>query len=199
HVLRDLLLQAGGNLPLSPHVRDAGRGRDREAGRDGNSDRRHLGEADPFAAEQLAAEVRSFREVEYVAVVHSGQDYRGFFGRLDGPTRDSDTDAMRCTSLMLALLALLVVLSMAGGGFLDGPHWPCLPWRTPVCATTTFSRPRARDPPRRFPHSVMASTPVVHHCPRTGSIRRGAPQSTSRPEKRLLGHTGPHVFLIASR
>jgi hypothetical protein len=27
---------------------------------------------------------------------------------------------MRCTSLMLALLALLVVLSMAGGGFFDG-------------------------------------------------------------------------------
>ena len=60
HVLRDLLLQARGNLPAGPHVRDAGRGRDREAGRDGNSDRRHLGEADPLAAEQLAAELRSF-------------------------------------------------------------------------------------------------------------------------------------------
>jgi hypothetical protein len=60
HVLRDLLLQAGWNLPSGPHVGDAGRGRDREAGRDGNSDRRHLGEADPLAAEQLAAELRSF-------------------------------------------------------------------------------------------------------------------------------------------
>ena len=120
HVLRDLLLQAGGNLPLCPHVRDAGRGRDREAGRDGNSDRRHLGEADPLAAEQLAAELRSFREVEDVAVVHSGQDYRGFFGRLDGPKADSDTDAMRRMPLMLALLALLVMLSVAGGGFFDG-------------------------------------------------------------------------------
>ena len=62
----------------------------------------------------------SFREVEHVAVVHPGQDYRGSFRRLDGPKADSDTDAMRRTSLMLALLALLVVLSMAGGGFFDG-------------------------------------------------------------------------------
>jgi hypothetical protein len=120
HVLRDLLLQARGNLPAGPHVRNAGRGRDREAGRDGNSDRRHLGEADPLAAEQLAAELRSFREVEDVAVVHPGQDYRGSFRHLDGPKADSDTDAMRRMPLMLALLALLVLLSVAGGGFFDG-------------------------------------------------------------------------------
>ena len=86
----------------------------------GNSDRRHLGEADPLAAEQLAAELRSLREVEDVALVHPGQDYHVSFRRLDGPKADSDTGAMRRMPLMLALLALLVMLSVAGGGFFDG-------------------------------------------------------------------------------
>jgi hypothetical protein len=53
-------------------------------------------------------------------VVHPGQDYRGSFRHLDGPKADSDTDAMRRMPLMLALLALLVLLSVAGGGFFDG-------------------------------------------------------------------------------
>jgi hypothetical protein len=120
HVLRDLLLQAIGNLPPRPHVGDASPRRDREAGRDRDSDRRHLGEADSLAAEQLAAEVRSFGEVVDVAVVHSVRDYHGSSRRLDGPKAGTETDAMRRTLLMLTLLALLVMLSVAGGGFFDG-------------------------------------------------------------------------------
>jgi len=54
-VLVDLGVESIRELLAALHVRAAGVGRDREAGRDGNAERGHLRESDPLAAEQLAA------------------------------------------------------------------------------------------------------------------------------------------------
>ena len=50
-------------LLAGPHVLDAGLRRDREAGRNGNAERRHLGETCSLATEQLTTEVGTLREV----------------------------------------------------------------------------------------------------------------------------------------
>jgi hypothetical protein len=47
-------------------------------------------------------------------------DYHAFFRSLDGPKAASETRPMRRAPLLLTLLALLVTLSVAGGGFFDG-------------------------------------------------------------------------------
>ena len=62
HVLVDLLLEPRRQV-AARHVRAAGVGRDREPGRDGNAQLRHLGETDALAAEELAAAVGGLVEV----------------------------------------------------------------------------------------------------------------------------------------
>ena len=63
HVLGDLGRRGPSGRSPRRHVGAAGVGRDREAGRDGQPERGHLGEADPLAAEQLAAAVGGLVEV----------------------------------------------------------------------------------------------------------------------------------------
>ena len=65
-VLGDLVLEPRRQAALA-QVRAAGVGRDREAGRHGNAELRHLGEPDALAAEQLAAAVGGLVEVVDVA------------------------------------------------------------------------------------------------------------------------------------
>ena len=72
-VLADLVVEPLRNVLAARHVGAAGIGRDREPGRHGNAERRHLGEADALAAEQLAA-ARGLL-VEVVDVAH-GADPR---------------------------------------------------------------------------------------------------------------------------
>src|SRR5439155_5021167 len=59
----DLFLETSRERAAVAHVLDGGRGRDREAGGYGNPDCGHLGEAGALAAEELAAQIGSFREV----------------------------------------------------------------------------------------------------------------------------------------
>ena len=65
-MLADLLVEACGQAALA-HVRAAGVGRDREAGRHRDAELRHLGEADPLAAEEIASAVGGLVEGVYVA------------------------------------------------------------------------------------------------------------------------------------
>ncbi len=60
-VLRDLLVEPVGQAALA-HVRPAGVGRDREPGGNRHAELRHLRQADPLAAEQLAAAFRGLVE-----------------------------------------------------------------------------------------------------------------------------------------
>ena len=53
--------------PPDGHERAAGVGRDREAGGNGDAELRHLGEADPLAAEQVAAALGGLVEAVDVA------------------------------------------------------------------------------------------------------------------------------------
>ena len=62
HVRRDLALEPRRQVTVG-HVGAAGVGRDREAGRNRQPERRHLREADPLAAEQLAPTARRLVEV----------------------------------------------------------------------------------------------------------------------------------------
>ena len=63
HVLGNLVLEPVGKL-VRRHVGAAGVGRDREPGRHGQPELRHLGEPDPLPAEQLAPPARRLVEVE---------------------------------------------------------------------------------------------------------------------------------------
>ena len=66
-VPRDLVVEALGDVATCRHVRAAGVGRDREAGRDGDPELRHLGEPDSLAAEELPPAARVLVEVVHVA------------------------------------------------------------------------------------------------------------------------------------
>ena len=57
------------DLAAGRHVRAAGVGRDREAGGNGDAELRHLGEADPLAAEELATTLGGLVEVVDVVVI----------------------------------------------------------------------------------------------------------------------------------
>ena len=63
HVLVDLLVEPVRELAARGHVTPAGVGRDREAGRNGNPELRHLGQADALAAQQAAPTLRGLVEV----------------------------------------------------------------------------------------------------------------------------------------
>ncbi len=62
-VLVDLRFEALGKLTAGGHVGAAGVRRDREAGRNRDAELRHLGEADPLAAEEVATALRRLVEV----------------------------------------------------------------------------------------------------------------------------------------
>ncbi len=84
-VLRNLGVEPVRQLAAAGHVRAARVGRDREARRDGNAERGHLGEPDSLAAEQLAPAAAGVL-VEVVDVAHR----RGIFpqapvGHTPGP------------------------------------------------------------------------------------------------------------------
>ena len=66
-VLVDLVVEARGDLAPGCQVRAAGIGRDREPVGDRDAELRHLGEADPLPAEELATAARVLAEVEDVA------------------------------------------------------------------------------------------------------------------------------------
>ena len=66
-MLCDLLLQTVGQLAAGGHVGAAGVGRDREARRHRDAERRHLGKADPLATEELAPTAGVLFEVVDVA------------------------------------------------------------------------------------------------------------------------------------
>ena len=66
-VLVDLVVEPLGDLAAAGHVGAARVGRDREPGRHGNAELRHLGEADPLSAEELATAARVLVEVVDVA------------------------------------------------------------------------------------------------------------------------------------
>ena len=66
-VLRDLRLETLGQLAAGGHVGAAGVGRDREARRHRDAERRHLGETDPLATEELAPAAGVLFEVVDVA------------------------------------------------------------------------------------------------------------------------------------
>ena len=63
---RDLVVEPVRHLPARGHVRTARIRRDRESGRDGHAELRHLGEADSLSAEELAT-ARVLVEVEDIA------------------------------------------------------------------------------------------------------------------------------------
>ncbi len=65
-VLGDLLVEPL-DLAAGGHVGAAGVGRDREAGRNGDPELRHLGEPDPLAAEKLPSALGGLVEVVDVA------------------------------------------------------------------------------------------------------------------------------------
>ncbi len=72
-VLVDFLAEPVGQLAARGHVRAAGVGRDREPCRDGHAELRHLGQADAFAPQQLAATLARLVEVVDESVrSHSG-------------------------------------------------------------------------------------------------------------------------------
>ena len=66
-VLLDLVVETGGHLASASQIRTARLGRDREPVRNGHAELRHLGEADPLPAEELATAARVLAEVEDVA------------------------------------------------------------------------------------------------------------------------------------
>jgi hypothetical protein len=72
---RELFREACRELAAVLDVLDTGRGRDGEACRDRNPDRRHLRKARPLAPEELTAEVSAFREVVDTCIHGSGDGF----------------------------------------------------------------------------------------------------------------------------
>ena len=77
------------------HERVAGVGRDREAGRHRHAHRRHLGEPDPLAAEQLAPARRVGVEVVDVGVRHEAGAYRRRARELGDPGQGTQAEPER--------------------------------------------------------------------------------------------------------
>ena len=72
-MLLDLLVEPRGRLAAEAHVLAAGLRRHREARRDGQPERGHLGQADALPPEEVAPELGAFREVVDVSPCHCPQ------------------------------------------------------------------------------------------------------------------------------